>query len=215
MTMTLHNYFRSSTSFRVRIALNLKGLDYDYVGYKLIDAEQRGDAYLALNRQGLVPALELPDGRVLTQSLAIIEYLDAVYPDPALLPVDPFVAATVRAWAYRIACDIHPINNLRVLQYLRREFGADDAAVAAWFRHWAAIEFANLEADLAARSEALPFCFGAAPGLADLCLIPQVANGARFDFDMRPYPLIQAIYDRAMQIPAVAKAAPPHQPDAF
>ena len=211
----LHNYFRSSTSFRLRIALNLKGVAYDYRAYHLQKGEHRNPAYMTLNTQGLVPALELPDGTILTQSLAIIEYLDAVHPTPRLIPTDPLEAARERALAYRIACDIHPINNLRILNYLRDPLEQDDNAVATWFRHWVKVEFDAFETDLAARSQQTAFCRGETPGLADLCLIPQVANGARFKVDMTRWPLIQRIYDHAMTLDAFAAAAPAVQPDAF
>lgn len=210
----LHSYFRSSTSYRLRIALNLKGVETDYRAHHLRFGEQRSEAYLKINPQGVVPSLELPGGQVLTQSLAIIEYLDETIPEPPLLPKGPLSRARVRAMAQMIACDIHPINNLKVLNELRSRFGADDAAVAAWFRHWVAETFGPLEAMLAARTTPGVYCAGEMPGLADICLVAQVANGARFGVDMAPYPAIQAIYDACMAIPAFEKAAPANQPDA-
>ncbi len=215
--MKLHNYFRSSTSFRVRIALALKGLPYDYRSYQLRKGEQRSETYLALNPQGLVPTLELGDdagGAVLAQSLAIIEYLEEVCPEPALLPTDPLGRARVRGLAYAIACDIHPLNNLRVLQYLVGPLGHETAAQGEWFRHWVAVEFAALEKRLAGEPETGRFCHGDSPSLADLCLVPQVINGRRFDCDMAPYPTINRIHEACMAIPAFADSAPDRQPDA-
>jgi maleylpyruvate isomerase len=145
MNLTLHNYFRSSTSTRVRIALNIKGLDYDYVGYSLLDQAHKSPAFLARNPSGLVPVLELSDGTCLTQSLAIIEYLDETHPEPPLLPADPVARARVRALAQMIACDIHPVNNLRVLHYIEQDFGQDADGKATWFRHWVAETFAPFE----------------------------------------------------------------------
>ena len=211
--MKLHNYFRSSTSFRVRIALNMKGLGYDYQPVHLRNGEQRGAAYLALNPQGGVPALELDGGRVLTQSMAILEYLEEAYPEPPLLPADPLGRARVRSLAYAVACDIHPLNNLRVLQRLKA-LGQDQDGVTAWFRHWIAVEFAALEQRLANESETGQFCHGDAPTLADLCLAPQVINGQRFDCDMAPYPTIRRIHQECMALDAFAKAHPMKQPDA-
>jgi len=210
----LHSYFRSSTSFRVRIALNLKGLETRYKAHHLRLGEHRKSAYLNVNPQGLVPSLELPNGEVLTQSLAIIEYFEETIPEPALLPSDPLQRAKVRAMAQMVACDIHPINNLRVLNELRSRFGADDAGVAEWFRHWVVTTFEPLEKELSARGHGGDFCFGDSPGLADICLVAQVANNARFGVDMAPFPAIQAIHDACMDLPAFQKAAPAVQPDA-
>lgn len=212
--LVLHNYFRSSTSVRVRAALNLKGIDYDYAARHLRKGEQRAPAYLARNPQGLVPALELADGTVLTQSLAIIEYLDETHPEPPLLPAGARDRARVRALACAIACEIHPLNNLRVLDYLRAHFGAGDDAVTAWFRHWVAETFAPLETMLARDAETGRFCHGDAPGLADLCLFAQVINNQRFAIDMAPYPTIARIFDACMALPAFADAVPARQPDA-
>ena len=213
--MILHNYFRSSTSIRLRAALNLKGLSYDYVSYALQKGDQNAPGFLARNRQGLVPALELEGGETLTQSLAIIEWLDETHPEPALLPADPMGRARARAYAYMIACEIHPLNNLRVLNALRSRFGADDEAVAAWFRSWVETTFAPLEDMLAAAPETGAFCMGDAPGLADLCLYAQVWNNRRFKVDMGPYPTISRIFDACDAQEAFARAAPPVQPDAF
>ncbi|HHZ08406.1 MAG TPA: maleylacetoacetate isomerase [Rhizobiales bacterium] len=214
MNLVLHSYFRSSTSTRLRAALNLKGLAYDTVAWHLRKGEQRSAAYLAKNPQGLVPALELWDGTVLTQSLAIIEYLEEAHPEPPLLPVGPVDRARVRAIAYAVACEIHPVNNLRILDYLRSEFGADDAAVTAWFRHWVAATFAPLEAMLASDPGTGRFCRGDRPGLADICLYAQVLNNRRFGIDMEPYPTIRRIFDACAALPAFIAAAPENQPDA-
>lgn len=214
MKPVLHSYFRSSTSFRLRAALNLKGIETEYRAHHLRFGEQRSPAYLKLNPQGLVPSLELPDGTVLTQSMAIIEYLDETVPEPPLLPEDPVARAQARAMAQMIACEIHPVNNLKILSYLKTEFGAGEEAVANWFRHWVAETFAPLESILAARPSSHAFCCGDAPGLADICLAAQVTNNKRFAVDMTPYPVISAIYERCMQLPAFQKAAPDNQPDA-
>ena len=213
MTPVLHGFFRSSTSFRVRAALNLKGIAFDQATYALRKGEQRSPAYLALNPQGLVPSFETPDG-VLTQSLAIIEWLDEVFPNPPLLPHGPWARARVRSLAQIIALDIHPINNLRVLQYLEKTFGADEAQQAEWFRHWVGEAFLALEARLSIEPETGKFCHGDTPGLADLCLVAQVINNARFAVDMSPYPTIQRIQDTCMALPSFEAAAPMKQPDA-
>lgn len=208
----LYGYFRSSAAYRVRIALNLKGLDYAQQPVSLVKREQRGDDYLALNPQGLVPAL-LDNGALLTQSLAICEYLDEAYPDTvALLPAAPVLRARVRAVAQSIACDIHPLNNLRVLNYLKAELQQPEDACNSWYRHWVATGFTALEQQLAA--SAGQYCFGDVPTLADVCLLPQVFNARRFAVDMAPYPLLAAIADRLGALPAFAAAHPSQQPDA-
>ncbi len=211
--MRLHGYFRSSASFRVRIALNLKGIAFEQQTHHLRRGEQQAPAFLALNPQGFVPALE-DGGSVLTQSLAIIEYLDEIQPNPPLLPATPLARARVRALAQIVACDIHPIDNLRVLRYLRQPLGHDEATVQAWYNHWIAEGFAALEAMLAASAETGRFCHGDTPGLADICLVPQVVNAANFKLDMAPYPTIQRIFEAAMALPAFARAVPANQPDA-
>lgn len=210
----LHNYFRSSTSYRVRIALALKGIDYEYVAHHLRHGGNRSPDYLAVNPQGLVPALVLEDGTTLSQSLAIIEYLDEVRPEPPLLPEDALGRARVRMISQMIGCDIHPVNNLRILNALRTRYGADDAAVADWFRHWVNETFVPLEAMLAADPATGSFCHGDAPTMADLCLVAQIANNGRFGVDMALYPVINRIHDACMQIEAFVSAAPSRQPDA-
>jgi maleylacetoacetate isomerase len=211
---TLHTYFRSSTSYRVRIALALKGIEYASVTHHLRRGEQNHPDYLAVNPQGLVPALTWTDGRTYTQSLALIELLDELVPEPPLLPPDPFGRARVRSLAQMIGCDVHPVNNLRVLNALRERFGADDAAVAEWFRHWVATTFQPLERRLASEPETGTFCHGETPTVADLCLVAQVANNVRFTVDMAPYPTIRRIDAACNAIPAFHGAAPARQPDA-
>jgi maleylacetoacetate isomerase len=211
--MILHGYFRSSASFRVRIALNLKGLAYDQAPHHLRRGEQRAAGYLALNPQGMVPALAV-DGAVLTQSLAMIEYLDEVHPEPALLPTRAIDRAYVRSLAQIIACDIHPIDNLRVLKYLRDPLGHDEPTVQAWYNHWIATGFDALETILASDPRTGRFCFGDTPGMADICLVPQVTNAGNFRLDLAPYPTITRIFDACMALDAFAAAHPARQPDA-
>lgn len=211
--MILHGYYRSSASFRVRIALGLKGLDWTSIPHHLRHGEQRAPDYLALNPQGFVPALD-DGGTVLIQSLAIIEYLDETHPEPPFLPTAPADRAHVRALAQVVACDIHPIDNLRVLQYLRKTLGHDEAAVRAWYNHWIAEGFATIETLLASDPRTGDFCFGATPGLADICLVPQVVNAGNFALDLTPYPTIRRIFDRCMALDAFAAAHPTRQADA-
>jgi maleylpyruvate isomerase len=209
--MKLHGYFRSSASYRVRIALNLKGLDADHLSHHLRKGEQRDPAFLAINPQGLVPALQDDAGGILTQSLAIIEWLEETHPAPPLLPKDPLRRAHVRAFAQAIACDIHPVQNLKVLGRLR-ELGQGDEQVTAWAA-WANREgLAACEALIA--REPGPFCFGAAPTLADLCLVPQLFNARRFGVDVSAYPRLLQAEAAAQAIKAFADAAPDRQPDA-
>ncbi|TPK79458.1 maleylacetoacetate isomerase [Mesorhizobium sp. B2-4-18] len=212
--IVLHNYFRSSTSHRVRIALEMKGVGYDYIPHHLRHGEHLEAAYLAVNPQGLVPALIWSDGMLLTQSLAIIEFLDETIPEPPLLPKDPPSRARVRMLAQMIACDIHPVNNLRVLASLRTLFGAGDQDVANWFRHWVSEGFGPLEKLLTASPETGTFCHGEAAGLADICLAAQVTSNARFGVDMTPYPTIARINAACVALPAFQKAAPQNQIDA-
>ena len=212
--VVLHNYFRSSTSYRVRIALAMKGIGYDYVAHHLRHGENRRPEFLEINPQGLVPALIWEDGTVLAQSLAIMEFLDEVRPEPPLLPADPHGRARVRAICQMIGCDIHPVNNLRVLSALRSRYGADDVEIADWFRHWVNETFQPLEKILEESPQTGRFCHGETPGMADICLVAQVANNARFNVDMTPYPVISRIRDACLEIPAFADAAPARQPDA-
>lgn len=213
MTLKLHNFFRSSTSTRLRAALNLKGLDYDYIPYVLRNGETRTPDYLAKNPQGLVPTLELEDGNFLTQSLAIIEWLEDTHPTPALMPADAAGRARVRALSYMIACEIHPLNNLRVLFRLSEQFDADEAAQKAWFTHWVTITFDALETALATGPTGL-CCHADAPTMADVCLYAQVWNNRRFDIPLDGWPTIQRIFAHLDTLPAFADAAPPRQPDA-
>jgi maleylpyruvate isomerase len=211
--MILHDFFRSSAAYRVRIALNLKGLQADRRYVHLRRGEQRAAPYLAVNPQGLVPALELGGGRTLTQSLAIVEYLEEKHPIPALLPPGAEDRAWVRAIALAIACDIHPLNNLRVLQYLGRELNVEEAKRDDWYRHWIKMGFEAIESQLMQRA-ADRFCFGEAPTLADVCLVPQVANSQRLKMSLAPYPRIASINDACLTLPAFAAARPEVQPDA-
>lgn len=212
--LLLHNFFRSSTSTRLRAALNLKGLDYDYKSYALKAGEAETPEYLRINPQGLVPALELDDGKVLTQSLAIMEWLDEQYAQNPLLPATPMARARVRALAQIIALEIHPLNNLRVLDYIAAHFGADEAAVAAWFKHWVNTSFDPLEQMLATSPETGIFCHGDTPGYADCCLYAQVWNNRRFKVDMTGYATIQRIFDACDARAEFQRAAPMQQPDA-
>lgn len=212
--MKLYGYFRSSAAFRVRIALNLKGLDYEQVSVHLRKKEQLRPDYLALQPQGLVPVLE-DEGETFIQSLAIIEYLDETRPAPPLLPGHPADRARVRALAQAIACDIHPIDNLRVLRYLVDPLGHDEKSVETWFNHWIKLGFDGVERILAEDGQAGGFCHGDMPGLADICLVPQVFNARRYpSFDMEPYPTIRRIFDNCMRLDAFERARPEKQPDA-
>jgi maleylacetoacetate isomerase len=204
--MILHDFALSSASYRVRIALNLKGLEYETRSYRLRAGDQRAPDYLALNPAGLVPTLEI-DGLVITQSLAIIDYLDATRVEPRLIPVDPAERARMLAIAFTIACDIHPLNNLRVLQYLETVLGEDEPVRDAWYSTWVMAGFAAIEAMLRTTQET-PFVAGDAPGIADVCLVPQVFNARRFKVDLRPYPRVVQFADRAAAVTAFARAAP-------
>ena len=209
--MRLHGYFRSSASYRVRIALNLKGLGVDHLPHHLRKGEQRAPAFLALNPQGLVPALEGDAGEVLTQSLAIIEWLDETHPEPPLLPRDPLRRAKVRAFAQALACDTHPVQNLKVLARLR-QLGLPEDEVKAWAA-WANREGLSACETLIA-AEPGPFCFGAEPSIADLCLVPQLANARRFGVDVAAFPRLLHAEAAAKALPAFADAAPERQIDA-
>ena len=210
--LKLHGYFRSSAAFRVRIALNLKRLSYEQAFVHLRKNEQRAPGYLAKNPQGLVPLLE--DGEThFVQSLAIIEYLDEVHPSPKFLPEGPEDRARVRALAQIIAADIHPLDNLRVLRYLAKPLGHDEKAVEAWFNHWIKLGFEAIEPMLHDRRTG-DFCHGDAPGLADICLVPQMFNARRYpSFDMAPFPTIARVFDNCMRLDAFKRAAPDQQPD--
>jgi maleylacetoacetate isomerase len=210
--MKLYGYFRSSAAFRVRIALNLKGLPYESAFIHLRRGDQNQPAFRGVNPQGLVPALET-DGHVLIQSLPIIEYLDETHPEPPFLPADPAERARVRGLAAIVACDIHPINNLRVLRYLSRSLGQDETGIAAWYNHWIDAGFRAIEGLLTAEQGTGVFCHGDTPGLADIVLMPQVVNAARYKLDMSPYPNIVRIYRTCLKHDAFAAAHPDNQPD--
>ncbi|WP_120968213.1 maleylacetoacetate isomerase [Comamonas sp. lk] len=212
--MQLYSFFRSGTSHRLRIALNLKGLSPDYIPVDLRVDEQAQAAFKSVNPQGLVPALTLDSGETLIQSPAIIEWLEEQYPTPALLPAGSQARAQVRALAAIVGCDIHPINNRRILQTLRQQFGADEAAVNAWCATWIGAGFDAIEALLAQDGKRGSFCFGHAPTLADVYLIPQVESARRFGVGMGRWPLISAVDAACNALPAFAKAAPLAQPDA-
>jgi maleylacetoacetate isomerase len=210
--MKLYGFCRSSAAFRVRIALNLKELEYENAFIHLRKREQEAPDYLAVNPQGLVPALEI-DGHTLIQSPAILEYLDERYPDPPLLPPDPIDRARVRGLAAIVACDIHPIDNLRVLRYLVRPLGHDETVVAEWFNHWIEAGFLALEPLLAGDKRTGAFCHGDSPGIADIALVPQVFNSYRYPFDLSRFPTIERIYQTCMKLDAFAAADPRSQPD--
>jgi maleylpyruvate isomerase len=212
--MQLYSFFRSGTSHRLRIALELKGLNPDYLPVDLRVDEQTRPPYQQINPQGLVPALTLDDGRTLIQSPAIIEWLEERHPEPPLLPRDPEARAQVRALAAIVGCDVHPINNRRILQYLRRHMGADEAAINAWCGTWITAGFDAIEALLASDPRRGAFCFGAAPTLADVYLVPQVESARRFGVDLARWPLITAVDQACAALPAFARAAPMAQPDA-
>ena len=212
--MRLYGYFRSSAAFRARIALNLKGLVYEQEFIHLRKNDQRSPGYLKLNPQGLVPAL-VDEGRIFTQSLAIIEYLDETHPAPPLLPADAAGRARVRSLAQAVACDIHPIDNLRVLRFLSKPLGHGEKDIETWFNHWIKLGFEGIEQTLATDGLARRFCHGDAPGLADICLVPQVFNAKRYpSFDLTPYPTITRIFEACMTLPAFQAAVPEKQPDA-
>ena len=210
--MKLYSYFRSSAAFRVRIALNLKGLAFDTAAVHLRRNDQSKPDYRNVNAQGLVPALE-DGGQVLIQSMAILEYLDEVYPEPPLMPKLPVDRVRVRALADIVACDIHPINNLRVLRYLTRELGHDEAVIAQWYNHWIASGFGALEAILARDARTGDFCHGGSPSLADIALVPQVINAERYSLDLAPYPTLVRIYENCMRLQPFIAAHPRNQPD--
>jgi maleylacetoacetate isomerase len=213
--MRLYTYFRSSAAFRVRIALNLKGLSYEALPVDIRPAatQHTQPAFLAVNPQGLVPALQ-DNGATLSQSLAIIEYLEEAYPEPPLLPRSAIDRARVRGMALAVACDLHPLNNLRVLNYLRSPLGHDDEAVKTWARHWIAVMFRALEEEARRYSGDGKHMFGEIVTLADVCLIPQMYNARRFKCDLESYPTLRSVYANLEPQPAFAQAAPEAQPDA-
>jgi maleylacetoacetate isomerase/maleylpyruvate isomerase len=210
--MKLYNYFRSSASFRVRIALALKGLPYDYVPVHLVKGEHRQAAFAGVTVEQLVPVLELDDGTRLSQSMAIIEYLDEVHPEPALLPPDALGRARVRALAQAVACEIHPLNNLRVLKYLSGTLGLDEDTKNTWYRHWVRTGLESFERQLAQRP-ASRFCHGDTPTLADCLLVPQIFNAQRFSTPLDGLPRTMAVFDACMALPAFQQAQPSACPD--
>ena len=211
--MKLYNYFRSSAAFRVRIALNLKGLPYESTFVHLAKGEHRAPAYGAVNPQALLPTLD-DDGTLLTQSLAIIEYLDETRPATPLLPRDAPGRARIRSLAFLIACEIHPVNNLRVLQHLKRSLGQNEDQVNAWYRHWIADGLGKFEATLANAKSTGKFCHGDTPTMADCCLAPQIFNAQRYKCDTAAYPATMRVFAECMKLDAFDRAQPSKQPDA-
>lgn len=209
--MKLYSYFRSSAAYRVRIALNLKGLDYDYLPVNLLQGEQRSDAYLALNPQGLVPAMELADGEIVAQSMALLEWLEEAHPKPALLPDNPLQRAKVRSMAGSIACDVHPLCNLAVANHLRNHYGAGDGDIISWYTTWMHRSFTGIEQTLAANNS--HFSFGQQPCMADVVLVPQAYNARRFGIPLESFPHLCRVVDNCAEVAAFARAAPQHQPD--
>jgi maleylpyruvate isomerase len=213
--MKLYTYFRSSAAWRVRIALALKGIrtDHEFVHLLKSGGQQRTAGFRAVNPMGLVPALALDDGTVLTQSLAIMEYLEETHPEPPLLPKDPVARARVRAFALGVACEIHPLNNLRILRYLKDPMGQSDAARDQWYQHWIAEGLTALETTVRDTGPG-PFLFGGAPGMADVCLVPQLANARRLKCAVDLYPTLLRAEAAALAVPAFRQSAPDRQPDA-
>ncbi|OGA02565.1 MAG: maleylacetoacetate isomerase [Betaproteobacteria bacterium RIFCSPLOWO2_02_FULL_64_12] len=212
--MKLYTYFRSSASFRVRIALNHKGLAYDSVVVNLPRAEHAEPKFRTVSVQGLVPVLE-DGGKILSQSLAIIEYLDEIHPGPKLLPPGPLDRAYVRAFSQIIACEIHPLNNLRTLKYIRRTYNLDEEGVNSWYRHWIADGFAMMEAFLLENGNSGKHCFRDQVTMADCCLVPQVFNAQRYQCDLKPFPTVMRIHEQCMNLPAFLEAQPSRQADAM
>jgi maleylacetoacetate isomerase len=212
--MKLYDFFRSSAAYRVRIALAMKGLSPERAFVHLRRQAQRASDYLELNPQGLVPALVTDDGAVLTQSLAIIEYLDETHPQPPLLPADPVARARVRSLALAVACDIHPLNNLRVLLYLKNTLGVSDEQKDGWYKYWIDVGLEAIELRVARDAATGRFCHGDAPTLADIFLVPQLANARRMNIDVTPYPTLLRIESACRALPSFAAAAPERQPDA-
>jgi maleylacetoacetate isomerase len=211
--MKLYGYWRSSAAYRVRIALNLKGLPYESVSINLMKGEQYQPGYAAINPQNLVPVLE-DQGQRLYQSLAIIQYLEETHPEPPLLPRDPVERNRVRSLALIVACEIHPLNNPRVLNYLTGNFGISEEQKLAWYHNWVKTGFAALEKRLATETGTGRYCHGDTPGFADIALVPQMANAVRFKVDLSAFPTIRRINDECQNIEAFQKAAPQNQPDA-
>lgn len=211
--MKLYTYFRSSAAFRVRIALHLKRLAYEPVFVHLAKGQHRAPEYAEVNPQALLPTLELDDGTRLVQSLAIIEWLDEKHPAPPLVPKDALARARVRSLSYLIACEIHPLNNLRVLQHLKRALGQTQEQIDEWYRHWIADGLAKLEAELARPGNG-KFSHGDAPSMADCCLVPQIFNAKRYNSDLAPYPVTMRVFENCMQLEAFDRAQPSEQPDA-
>ena len=210
--MKLYTYFRSSAAFRVRIALNLKGIAYEAVFVHLAKGQHREAKYAEVNPQALLPTLELDDGTRLTQSLAIMEWLEEKHPTPPLIPKESLARARVRSLSYLIASEIHPLNNLRVLQHLKR-LGQTQEQIDVWYRHWIADGLAKFEADLG-RGGSGEFCHGDSPTMADCCLVPQIFNAKRFNSDLTPYPKTMRVFESCMKLEAFDRAQPSKQPDA-
>ena len=210
--MQLYSYYRSSAAYRVRIALALKGLDYDYIAVNLLRAQQKSSDYMSRNPQGLVPALETDSGELIAQSVAIMEWLEETYPDPALLPSEPINRALVRSAVNSIVCDIHPLNNMSVTNYLQNPMGASPEQVQSWYAQWVDRGFEPLEKNLA--NQGGTCCFGDVPTMADACLVPQVYNAFRFNVEMGAYPNIVRVWEHCNSLEAFAKAHPDAQADA-
>lgn len=209
--MKLFSYWRSSAAYRVRIALNIKGLDYELQALNMLTADHKQDDYLAINPAGLIPTLQLDDGRCLTQSTAILLWLEATYPQPALMPGDSFEQARIMGWVQTVACEIHPLNNIGVLNYLKSDMGVTpEDASGTWYAHWLRRGFDTLEEEITGA----PYCHGADLTLADLYLVPQVYNALRFNYDMTAHPKIAAVCEACNHLPAFIDAMPENQPDA-
>lgn len=208
MHLRLHTRFQNSAGERVRIVLNLKGIAYEYVPIASLSAPE----YRRINPHGLMPALEI-DGRFVAQSMAIIELLEELFPEPSVYPADQLARAEARAFALDIAADLHPINNQRVRRYLATELGIPDAGQMQWYRHWIKVTLDSLETKLARRQGPFPYCFSETPGVAEACLVPQLANARRFDCDLSAYPLLNGIDERCRALPAFVAARPDQQPD--
>jgi maleylpyruvate isomerase len=209
--MKLYSYWRSSAAYRVRIALNLKGIEADYIAVNLLEGAHKAPAYLARNPAGLVPTLELDDGQCLTQSLAIIDYLESLRPEPALLPAEPLERARVQSMAYTVACEIHPLNNMGVLNYLKAEYDADPPRLNDWMYQWLDRGFGSLEQQIAAQ----PYAHGTSVTLADVLLIPMCYNALRFEYPLKEkHPKVHAVWETCNTLPAFAAARPEEQPDA-